>query len=384
MNSREKFNSVLDFDSISNIPKVEFGYWAATIKNWSRQGLPLSEDIPKGLLEGDLIRGSSPLGDTDGELVDKNVRPFFNLDSYLAKFPFDISPMLEEKIIEETEDYKILQDKYGIVNKVTKLRAATPMPLKYPITDRKSFYNYIDLYDRDYRKRFPENFSNLAKKLKGRDFPIRLGGNPFGFSFLARHLMGEVKFMMSMYDDPKLVKEFNQFFLDFTMGYWSKILEEVEIDCILILEDIAYRSGSFISREAFKEFMAPYYVKLIDFLKNYGIKNIIVDSDGLIEELVPLWAETGVTGIFPIEAVNNIVKIRKEFPKIQLLGGMNKKVLFGDSNKEKIDQELDMVSGLLSEGGYIPHVDHAVSADCTWENFKYYRNNLNKLIDNLE
>ncbi|MFO7928738.1 MAG: hypothetical protein R6U35_03640 [Candidatus Humimicrobiaceae bacterium] len=91
MNSREKFNSVLGFGSITHIPKVEFGYWAATIKNWSSQGLPLSEDIPGGLLEGDLIRGSSPLGGTDGELADKNVRPFFNLDSCLAKFPFDRS-----------------------------------------------------------------------------------------------------------------------------------------------------------------------------------------------------------------------------------------------------------------------------------------------------
>ena len=193
--------------------------------------------------------------------------------------------------------------------------------------------------------------------------------------------MGEVGFMLSMYDDPKLIKELNEFFLNYVMNYWSKILDKVDIDCIFILEDIAYRSGSFISKEMFYEFMSPYYLRFVDFLKQYKIENIFVDCDGLIDELIPLWIEVGITGIFPIEAVNNLMEIRKKYPGLKLLGGVDKKVLFKDSDRDKIDEELEKISLVMGEGGYIPHIDHAVSEDVTWENFSYYRRKLNNIID---
>lgn len=83
---------------------------------------------------------------------------------------------------------------------------------------------------------------------------------------------------------------------------------------------MAYRSGSFLSREMFREFLSPYYVEFIDFLKQYNIENIIVDCHGLIDELIHLWIEVGVNGIFPIEAVNDLVKFRDQYPKLKLLG----------------------------------------------------------------
>ena len=193
--------------------------------------------------------------------------------------------------------------------------------------------------------------------------------------------MGDLVYMFSMYDEAELIRKFNEFFLNLVMNYWSLILKDLEIDCIFILEDCAYRSGSFISREMFKEFMSPYYIRFIDFLKQYHVKNILVDCDGLIDELIPLWIEVGITGIFPIEAVNNITEIREKYPALRLMGGFNKRVLFGNSNRNLIDKELDKITGLLKRGGYIPHLDQAVSEDVTWDNFKYYRNKLNEIID---
>jgi len=119
-------------------------------------------------------------------------------------------------------------------------------------------------------------------------------------------------------------------------------------------------------------------------LRQYGIKNIIVDCDGLVEELIPLWIKVGITGIFPIEAVNNIEKIRKEFPRLRLLGGIDKKILFEGSNRGAIDNEFKKIVRVMKTGGYIPHIDHAVSKDVTWKNFKYYRNKLNNIIDHFK
>ena len=75
--------------------------------------------------------------------------------------------------------------------------------------------------------------------------------------------------------------------------------------------------GSIISPASFKEFLSPYYKRLIDFLKSSrGVKNIFVDCDGNTWELTPLWIESGETGQYPMEvtAGMDIVKMRKQFP----------------------------------------------------------------------
>ncbi len=381
MNARDKFNQTMCSTDTSAIPKTEFGYWAKTIKNWAKQGLPIKEEIPPQALDGELVRGSVPLYEKSGELVDKNVMPYFGLDSYLAKLPFDISPQFKTRILEDTPGYKVYTDRYGLTIKVTKKAAATPMVLDYPIKNRDDFYRYRTHYDHDFQKRFPPNWRSIAAGLKDRDFPLRLGGNPFGFSFLARHLMGEVGYMLNMYDDPRLIKEFNQFFTDFVIEYWAKILEEVQVDCVFILEDVAYRSGSFISVDMVREFMLPYYKKFIDFLKQYRVENIFVDCDGKIDQLIPLWIEAGVNGLFPLEAVNDLTKIREAYPQLKILGGFDKRLLFENGSKKAIDCALQKTKKLLAAGRYIPHIDHAVSADVSWANFDYYRKNLNAVID---
>ena len=87
--------------------------------------------------------------------------------------------------------------------------------------------------------------------------------------------------------------------------------------------------------------------------------------------------------MYPFEraAGNDMLRIRKNFPDFQLMGGIDKRVLFEGSSKEDIDAELEIVRQLLKSGRYIPHIDHFVSQDCTWKNFTYYRNKLNNIIE---
>ncbi len=381
MDSRQKFNAVMERQDNSPILKAEFAYWAGTIRRWFSEGLPRVRPVPDEILDSEPIRGAKPIAAGYEDRSDINVMSCLGLDSYLEKFPFDISPLLKKEVLSEDSSYRIYKDSFGIKNKISKKYPGIPMVLEYPIKDRRTFYEYISVYDEDFSRRMPPDFDRLAENLKHRDFPIRLGGNPFGFSFLARHLMGEAGFMMGMYDDPGLIKEFNRFYLDFVMKYWDIILRKVDMDCIFILEDVAYRSGSFISKAMFDEFLKPYYTEFIDYLAQYHTKNIFVDCDGLIDELIPLWIDTGVTGIFPIEAVNSLEKIRDEYPDLRLLGGFDKRVLFEDSDRHRIDEELEKVKKVMDKGGYIPHIDHAVSEDVTWENFRYYRNRLNDMCD---
>jgi uroporphyrinogen decarboxylase len=164
------------------------------------------------------------------------------------------------------------------------------------------------------------------------------------------------------------------------MQYWSLILERVEVDWVILLEDIAYRAGPMISPAMFETFALPYTARFVDFLRQYRVPDVMVDCGGRLDGLLPLWVKAGVTGLFPVEAVNDILAIRDAYPRLQLVGGVDKRPLIS-GRREPIDAELDRIAPLLERGGYIPHIDHAVPHDISWDSFRYYRERLIQIID---
>lgn len=98
---------------------------------------------------------------------------------------------------------------------------------------------------------------------------------------------------------------------------------------LTIWEDMAGKMGSLISPAHFREFLTPAYRSLVNFAHETGIDIILTDSDGYVEDLIPLIAETGVTGMYPFEraAGNDLVRVRKSFPEFQLIGGIDKRIL---------------------------------------------------------
>lgn len=391
MNAREKFNSAMDRRPGFSIPKTEFAYWAGCFRRWPEEGLVMDRRIPDTALGGDIVRGSVRFGTGDPDLetifadepADDWVRPLLGMDSYLAKFPFDLSPGFTKETIEETEHHRIFKDSYGLTIKQVKENAATHHTMEYPIKTVDDFKRYKDHYrTENLISRLPASLDRLKQGLAGRDYPIRLGGNPYGFTFFPRMLMGEAGYLTALYDSPGLIHDINRFYLDIVKQYWGPILDEIEIDCVFILEDIAYRNGSMISPAQFREFALPYTGEFTDFAKRKGVSQVFVDCDGLIDELIPIWIEAGVSGVFPIEAVNDIVEIREKYPGLNLLGGVDKRPLI-NGNREDIDRELERIRPLLPEGGYIPHIDHAVPEDISWNNFRYYREQLNNIIDSI-
>ena len=47
-------------------------------------------------------------------------------------------------------------------------------------------------------------------------------------------------------------------------------------------------------------------------------------------------------------------------------------------------RELAKAARLIARGGYIPYVDHAVPPGVSWENFTYYRERLNEIIETVK
>ena len=365
-------------------PKAEFGYWTTTLKRFLREGLPVVEPLPADLPDNGTVSGAEQVWPGDGVVIERNVRACLGLDPYPAKFPIDVSARLTEKVLEESEEYKVYTDRYGITLKVYKKGTSAPLDLAFPISGRADFERYKEHYSAgSLARRLPADWETQARRLRARDYPIRLGGFPFGFFGFPRHLIGSNLLYLLMYDDPQLIKDMNGFFLSFIIEYWDRIIPAIRPDCVLIWEDMASKTGSMISPAMFEEFLSPFYRPLIDFFRQHRVENILVDSDGYVEQLIPLWWELGVTGMFPIErqAGNDPLAIRRQFPRLQLLGAVDKRVFAPQYREADIDAELGVIAELLRCGGFLPHADHHVPDDSCWANFRYYREGLNRLID---
>ena len=129
-----------------------------------------------------------------------------------------------------------------------------------------------------------------------------------------------------------------------------------------------------ISPAMTREYLMPTYKKWVAMFKKYGIPIVSMDSDGFIEELIPIWTESGMNVIEPIEvaAGNDIVHFREKFGKTAgYYGGIDKRAIAagGDIMKNEV---MRVVPPLLKDGGFIPCCDHGVPHDISLKNYIEY------------
>jgi uroporphyrinogen decarboxylase len=148
-----------------------------------------------------------------------------------------------------------------------------------------------------------------------------------------------------------------------------------------IWEDMAYKAGSLISPRVVRNLMLPGYRRICDKLRSHGIDVIFVDCDGNIDELVPIWLEAGINGVWPLEAASgmNPVDLRRQYGRdLLLVGGIDKRELSKGLDEVKVEVQR-VVPALYAEGGYIPTVDHSVPPDVPWRNYAYFRRLLGEI-----
>ena len=99
-----------------------------------------------------------------------------------------------------------------------------------------------------------------------------------------------------------------------------------------------------------------------------------MDSDGYVEELIPIWIDAGMNACEPMEvaAGNDIVRYREKFGKqMAYIGGIDKRALArgGDEMRKEV---MRVVPPLLKDGGFIPSCDHGVPSDVSYRDFIEY------------
>ena len=277
-------------------------------------------------------------------------------------------PNFEAKILREDEDSVNYVDLDGCARRYSKTAQVIPAGLKWPITNWNDWYEFKEQRMRldNIHDRLPSNWPELVREYSSRTYPLTLGGYPNGLFGSLTHLMGYENLFISYSQQPELVQDILARMTEVWLALWEEILAEVDVDMCHFWEDISFGKGSMISPATFRQFLTPYYQKLTDFLRSKEVDVILVDTDGDCNELIPLFLEAGITGLYPMEASAgmDVVAVRKKFPDLQLMGGIPKgEIALGE---KRIREILEPVRWLLTRGGYTPYGDHLIPPEVHW------------------
>jgi uroporphyrinogen decarboxylase len=316
-------------------------FWQQTIDRWHAEGLPREMD------------------------TQKQINDFFAVDRRLMlELRTGIWPAFIKEIVEETDRFVVsINEDGGVIRQFKGAAFEGSMP--------------------EYLHRLIEsapdaaNFQEARKLLLESDLPVELFvGSEFG---LPRNWMDVTGISYALYDDPDLVAEMMSHIATLILSVFKKVLDplSVPIDMASWWEDMAYNHGPLISPVWVRRLIVPNYIWVNEDLHRRGTRLIGVDSDGNCEKLIAPWLEAGITCIFPNEvaAGSDVVDLRRKFGRdLHLIGGIDKRALA--RGPEVIREELERRLPLVSQGGYLPAVDHSVPPDISFDNYLFYQHYL--------
>ena len=333
-----------------------FGPWDETLKLWHTQGLPegAAWNFEAGLDPG--IRH-----------VEVNL-------GYCPAFP--------RQIIRETDTSIMFRDELGILQESRKDSTSIPRYLDYPVKDRESWEKLkAERLNPDDPARFPQNWDALVRTYNDGDQAMQLGLYPYGLFGTLRDMMGVEALLLAFYDDPELIHDMMDSLTDLWLAIYEKVCRAVKVDIIHIWEDMSGKNGSLISPAMVREFMLPNYKRISAFAQAHEIPVIALDTDGDCMELVPLFLEGGINLVMPFEVAAgcDILEYRKRFPKLCIMGGIDKQEVA--RGPAAIERELDRIDAMFQGTRYMAALDHLFHPEISYKDFLYFCAAVKRRID---
>ncbi len=314
----ERFNAVMNFESVDRYPRIEWaGYWGLTTDRWREEGLDSS------------VEGA------------EHIREYLGLDPYSQ---FWMAPGSAE----------------------------TPRPTHHGSGILKTEADYDAMHHTLYIKPDfeAERFQRVRAENAAGDRVIWISFD--GFFWYPRKLFGIEGHLFAFYDHAELMHRMNRELLEYNLSLLDGFCDAVCVPQFMtIAEDMSYNHGPMLSKELFDEFLAPYYKPLVAALRERGIR-VFVDSDGDVEPLIPWLKEVGVEGILPLERMAgvDVANIRQQHPDWLMIGAYDKMVM--KNGEAAMQAEFDRLAPTMRGGGFIPSVDHQTPPDVSFENYRIY------------
>ena len=295
---------------------------------------------------------------------------------------FGYKPPWDTSIIRDEGSHIVKRDAYGIVRRSSKGgRDAIAQYVSFPVSDRKSWEAIKPRLSAEAAGRYRDGWVELALRSSAEE-PLTFGsGHLSGFFSFLRELFGDEEVYFLLYDDPELAREILEFQVDRLTAMLRQAVGKAHVDLVFIWEDMCYKNGPLISPSLFTDFLLEPYQRYISTAKAMGVSVFDLDSDGKVDELLPLWIEAGVNMIHPFEVqagmdVNSVVAEYGD--RLCVRGGIDKRQLARGRNA--IDRELERIRPAFESGRYIPCADHSIPPDVSFGDYLYYHEKRAELV----
>jgi len=325
MNHVERFRAVMNFQPVDHLPRWEWAmWWDKTIERWHQEGLPKD------------LHFSNVFG----------ISEYLGLDPYI-QFWFSTT----ESTIEATQHHT-----EGVVS---------------------SMEDYLKIRS----QLFPDHSGAIESMRpwaeKQKEGEVVVWATFEGFFWFPRTLMDIERLSYAYYDQPELVHKINDDLLQFNL----EIIRRMENVCIptfiTFAEDMSYNHGPMISQKVFDEFMAPYYLKIMETLNELNVITIM-DTDGDVTELVPWLNSVGIRGVLPLERQAGVDGniLREKYHDLFMIGHYNKLVM--NQGEDTMRNEFERLVPIMKKGGFIPSVDHQTHPGVSLKQYRCYLKLLNE------
>lgn len=375
MNTRARILAALNYEPVDRLPLLHFGFWRETLERWAAEGHVTTEEA-RGWGDGNPVDAiiSRKLG------FDTNYYACFHPNAWLR-------PAFESRLIRTLPDgsrHTLNGD--GVIILSAPDATGIPAEIDHLFKGRRE-------WEAHYRPRLqyhPDRVNKSLVRVNDRMVPFDAGGLEFlrsgqrdylyglhcGSLFgWIRNFIGVENCAYLHLDDEPLFDEIIATVADSCYRCVEATLEAgATFDFAHFWEDICFKNGPLVTPAVFKAKVGPHYRRITDLLRRYGITLVSLDSDGMIDALIPTWIENGVNTMFPIEVGTwnaSIAPWRTRYGReLRGVGGMNKVVFARD--RAAVDAEIERLKPLIELGGFIPCPDHRLAPDAKWDNVRYY------------
>jgi hypothetical protein len=353
VNRRDRFLETMTFGRPDRPASGDYFYYESTRQRWESEGLPAGADLDE----------------------------YFSMDfnPFRWRVPFDVCalrPDFGTTVLERTEEYETVRRSGGEVVRIARNVPLPAMPqwVRYPLQSREDW--------QDYRQRLLANdpghcrqgSAELAAREDTRDYPLGMWlGGTYGHM---RDWWGLERISSLFYDDPSLIEEMVECLTALSLRALEAVLASgIRLDWVMFWEDMAYKTASLVSPTMYRRFCMPFYRRVMDRVRAAGVPVVMMDSDGNISELIPLWLDVGVSVMHPMEvaAGMDVTAIRSKYGRrVGFFGGIDKRVLATTPEQIRLSVE-PILRRCFADGGFIPACDHAIPPDVSLANYRYYR-----------
>ncbi|MHB9026122.1 MAG: uroporphyrinogen decarboxylase family protein [Armatimonadota bacterium] len=348
MTEKERFIAAMNYQPADQRPLHLVGPWGDTLERWYREGLPRGADLNEYF----------------------NVQPLRTI--YVGP-DMGIFPAYETRTLEETDTVRIFTDGYGRTVRDFKDHTSMPEWIDFPVKSGADLQHVLDEHYQvdDLDARFPAGWEEKAKEAASSGHLVLVDGGCYYWTL--RSLAGVEYASYLFYDAPEQVDELFERYNTVVMEGIRRLTDLVHIDLLGFGEDIAYKTGTLISPAMFREFILPRYRKATELARARGIEYTWYDSDGDVRPFIPDYLSVGIDTLAPCEVAASMdpVALRKQFGRdLRMVGGIDKREVA--KGRAAIDAELAKLRPVIEEGGYIPAIDHSVSADISFADYCYF------------